>query len=194
MQHNERPHAKPINIPTLNLYSASLDNSCQQERSDEFNQVKYVLNKRVAALQSRRKKAEELLALSKNLELEEAEVVRLEREALIAIQSKRSTLSTNRYTEFSHASSNNSSKSGKCSKSAQWSKTISDSKHNNNNSYNRRPSTTHSTVKQSTNYIPYTDDVKLSNGAKDEQLSEAFPTASLGKSVSVSLGGGSQIK
>ncbi|CAH8834838.1 unnamed protein product [Trichobilharzia szidati] len=191
MQHNERSRGgKPISIPTLNLYSASLDDSCQRERSEEFNQVKYVLNKRVAALQSRRKKAEELLALSKNLELEEAEVVRLEREALSAIQSKRSTLRTSRFTEFSHSSSNNSSKkSGKCSKSAQWSKTTGDSKYNNN--YNRRGSTTHSTVKQSSNYTPYTDDVKLSSsqGLKDEQIYEAFPTASLGKSASVSVGG-----
>ncbi|CAH8834860.1 unnamed protein product [Trichobilharzia szidati] len=189
MQHNERSHAKPISIPTLNLYSASLDDSCLRERSEEFNQVKYVLNKRVAALQSRRKKAEELLALSKNLELEEAEVVRLEREALSAIQSKRSTLRTSRFTEFSHSSSNNSSKkSGKCSKSAQWSKTTGDSKYNNNN-YNRRGSTTHSTVKQRSNYTPYTDEVKLSNGLNDEQISEAFPTASLGKSASLSVGG-----
>lgn len=49
---------------------------------DLFSRNFSALNKRVAALQSRRKKAEELLALSKNIELEEVEVVRLEREAL----------------------------------------------------------------------------------------------------------------
>ncbi|CAH8461403.1 unnamed protein product [Heterobilharzia americana] len=177
---NEKLHIKSIGIPILDLCAVSPDSSCQTERNDEFNQVKYVLNKRVAALQSRRKKAEELLALSKTLELEEAEVVRLEREALSAIQNKRSALRASRLTEFSRSS--NSSKSEKCSKSAQCSK-ASESKNLQSNVY--------STANQEFSYTHYTDEPNLQN--LDEQMcgrdhSEAFPTASLGKSCNPSIG------
>ncbi|VDO66812.1 unnamed protein product [Schistosoma margrebowiei] len=168
---NEKPHMKSTDIPMLNLCAVmSSNSSCQTERNEKFNQVKYALNKRVAALQSRRKKAEELLALSKNIELEEVEVVRLEREALNAIQSKRLTLHENR----SQLSNDNESK--KYSTSSHWSKN-SGSKHWRSNS--------HSPVCQRSNYSQYSDELGLEEPGDDKTNSERFPTASLGRSSSL---------
>ncbi|CAH8461646.1 unnamed protein product [Schistosoma rodhaini] len=168
---NEKSHIKSTDIPMLNLCVAmSPNSSCQTERNEKFNQVKYALNKRVAALQSRRKKAEELLALSKNIELEEVEVVRLEREALNAIQSKRLALHENR----SQLSNDNESK--KYSTSSHWSKN-SNSKHWRSNS--------HSPVCQRSSYSQYSDELGLEEPGDDKTNSERIPTASLGKSSSL---------
>ncbi|CAH8456719.1 unnamed protein product [Schistosoma bovis] len=168
---NEKPHMQSTDIPMLNLCAIMSHNSSPQtERNEKFNQVKYALNKRVAALQSRRKKAEELLALSKNIELEEVEVVRLEREALNAIQSKRLALHENR----SQLSNDNESK--KYSTSSHWSK-YSGSKHWRSNS--------HSPVCQRSNYSQYSDELGLEEPGADKTNSERFPTASLGRSSSL---------
>ncbi|CAH8456371.1 unnamed protein product [Schistosoma bovis] len=168
---NEKPHMQSTDIPMLNLCAIMSHNSSRQtERNEKFNQVKYALNKRVAALQSRRKKAEELLALSKNIELEEVEVVRLEREALNAIQSKRLALHENR----SQLSNDNESK--KYSTSSHWSK-YSGSKHWRSNS--------HSPVCQRSNYSQYSDELGLEEPGADKTNSERFPTASLGRSSSL---------
>ncbi|CAH8468966.1 unnamed protein product [Schistosoma haematobium] len=168
---NEKPHMQSTDIPMLNLCAIMSHNSSRQtERNEKFNQVKYALNKRVAALQSRRKKAEELLALSKNIELEEVEVVRLEREALNAIQSKRLALHENR----SQLSNDNESK--KYSTSSHWSKN-SGSKHWRSNS--------HSPVCQRSNYSQYSDELGLEEPGDDKTNSERFPTASLGRSSSL---------
>ncbi|KAH8851817.1 Serine rich adhesin for platelets [Schistosoma japonicum] len=167
---NENLHIKSIGIPTLNLCVTSPNSSCQIERNEKFNQVKYVLNKRVEALKSRRKNAEELLALSKNLELEEVEVVRLEREALNAIQVKRSAL------RASHFQLSNDYESEKCSKSSHYSK---------NSDFRRRRSNSHSPVYvQHSNYSHYSDELSVEEPASGKTNSEQFPAASLGESVS----------
>ncbi|KAK4474011.1 hypothetical protein MN116_003326 [Schistosoma mekongi] len=163
-------HIKSIGIPTLNLRVTSPNSSCQTERNEKFEQVKYVLNKRVEALKSRRRNAEELLALSKNLELEEVEVVRLEREALNAIQIKRSAL---RASQFQLS---NDYESEKCSKSSQYSK---------NSDFRQRRSNSHSPVYvQPSNYSHYSDELSVEEPASEKTNSEQFPTASFGKSAS----------
>ncbi|CAH8446676.1 unnamed protein product [Schistosoma turkestanicum] len=160
---NEKPCTKSIDIPILNLNVISPNSSCQTERNEKFNQVKYVLNKRVAALQSRRKKAEELLALAKNIELEEVEVVRLEREALNAIQNK-------------HLALSNDNESKKCSRSSRWSK--------NNDSQHWR-SNSHSPVNQCSNYSQSSDELGIEEPHNEKTNSEQFSTSSLGKSASL---------
>ncbi|CAI2724393.1 unnamed protein product [Schistosoma spindalis] len=168
---NEKPHIKSTDIPMLNLCVVmSPNSSCQTERNEKFDQVKYALNKRVAALQSRRRKAEELLALSKNIELEEVEVVRLEREALNAIQSKRLALHEN----LSQVSNDNEAK--KYSTSCHWSK---------NSGFKHWRSNSHSPVCQRSNYSQYSDELGLEKAGDDKTNSEQFPTASFGRSSSL---------